>query len=91
MEADEFDRSFHRLNPLMAVVTSLDADHLDIYGDQATMIEAYNEFCSKIRKGGTLIVNSRIRNEIIVPEGVKCFTYGLDPGCRFQCILILNI
>ena len=34
MEADEFDRSFHRLKPLMAVVTSLDADHLDIYGDQ---------------------------------------------------------
>ena len=34
IEADEFDRSFHWLNPLMAVVTSLDADHLDIYGDQ---------------------------------------------------------
>ena len=34
MEADEFDRSFHRLSPLIAVVTSLDADHLDIYGDQ---------------------------------------------------------
>jgi UDP-N-acetylmuramate--alanine ligase len=45
MEADEFDRSFHRLKPLMAVVTSLDADHLDIYGDQETMIGAYNEFC----------------------------------------------
>jgi UDP-N-acetylmuramate--alanine ligase len=45
MEADEFDRSFHRLNPLVAVVTSLDADHLDIYGDHATMIQAYNEFC----------------------------------------------
>jgi len=84
MEADEFDRSFHRLSPLMAVVTSLDADHLDIYGDQATMIKAYNEFCAKIRKGGNLIVNSRIRKEIIVPEGVNCFTYGLDPGCDFR-------
>ena len=51
MEADEFDRSFHRLNPLMAVVTSLDADHLDIYGDQQTMIEAYNIFCGKDQKG----------------------------------------
>ena len=61
MEADEFDRSFHRLKPLMAVVTSLDADHLDIYGDQQAMIEAYNEFCRKIRPGGTLLVNSRIR------------------------------
>jgi UDP-N-acetylmuramate--alanine ligase len=78
MEADEFDRSFHRLSPLMAVVTSLDADHLDIYGDQKTMIIAYNEFCAKIRPGGKLVVNSRIRKEIVVPEGVSCFTYGID-------------
>ena len=84
MEADEFDRSFHRLSPLMAVVTSLDADHLDIYGDQATMIKAYNEFCGKIRKGGQLVVNSKILNEIIVPEGVECSTYGLEESadCR---------
>ncbi len=83
IEADEFDRSFHWLSPLMAVVTSLDADHLDIYGDHATMIEAYNIFCGKIRKGGTLIVNSRIRNDIIVPDGVKCFTYGLENKSDF--------
>ena len=63
MEADEFDSSFHRLNPLMAVVTSLDADHLDIYGDHETMIEAYNEFCGKIRQGGNLVVNSSIQKE----------------------------
>jgi UDP-N-acetylmuramate--alanine ligase len=84
MEADEFDRSFHRLQPLMAVVTSLDADHLDIYGDQATMIKAYNEFCGKIRRGGNLIVNRRIVKEIIVPEGVKCYTYGLDSNADFH-------
>ena len=83
MEADEFDRSFHRLKPLMAVVTSVDADHLDIYGDHATMIEAYNEFCSKIRKGGRLVVNKKIRNKIIVPEGVECFTYGLEGEADF--------
>jgi len=84
MEADEFDRSFHRLSPLMAVVTSLDADHLDIYGDQTTMIKAYNEFCAKIRKGGNLVVNQKIRKEIVVPEGVSCFTYGLEAGCDFR-------
>ncbi len=83
MEADEFDRSFHRLKPLMAVVTSLDADHLDIYGDHATMIDAYNEFCSKIRKGGMLVVNRKIRSKIIVPEGVECFTYGLEGGADY--------
>ena len=84
MEADEFDRSFHRLSPLMAVVTSLDADHLDIYGDQVTMIKAYNEFCAKIKNGGNLIVNKKIRKEIIVPQGVNCFTYGLGEGCDFR-------
>lgn len=84
MEADEFDRSFHRLKPLMAVVTSLDADHLDIYGDQATMIKAYNEFCGKIRHGGNLVVNSRILKDIIVPDGVTCFTYGIDSDADFR-------
>ena len=49
-----------------------------------TMMKAYNEFCGKIRTGGTLIVNSRIRKEIIVPEGVTCFTYGLDAGADFR-------
>jgi len=88
MEADEFDRSFHRLKPLMAVVTALDADHLDIYGDQRTMIEAYNVFCGKIRKGGNLIVNSKIRDEIIVPEGVTCFTYGLDTDADYNAFNI---
>jgi UDP-N-acetylmuramate--alanine ligase len=84
MEADEFDRSFHRLSPLMAIVTSLDADHLDIYGNRETMVEAYNGFCARIRKGGTLVVNSKIRKEIIVPEGVNCFTYGLGEDSDFR-------
>jgi UDP-N-acetylmuramate--alanine ligase len=88
MEADEFDRSFHRLKPLMAVITSLDADHLDIYGDQGSMIVAYNEFCKKIRTGGTLVVNSRIKNDIVVPEGVTCFTYGLDPEADYHAFNI---
>lgn len=84
MEADEFDRSFHRLNPLMAVVTSVDADHLDIYGDQECMIEAYNEFFRKIRKGGNLLINNKIKEKIIVPEGVKCFTYGMDSEADYK-------
>jgi len=83
VEADEFDRSFHRLRPSVAVVTSLDADHLDIYGDQGSMIEAYNEFCARIRKGGHLIVNHRIRRLLRIPEGVGCLTYGSDSGADY--------
>jgi len=84
MEADEFDRSFHRLKPLMAVVTSVDADHLDIYGDHLSMIKAYNEFCSKIRTGGRLFINIRIKDKINIPEGVTLYTYGPDQGADYR-------
>ena len=90
MEADEFDRSFHRLNPLMAVVTSLDADHLDIYGNQANMIIAYNDFCNRIRPGGTLVVNSKIKKEIIVPEGITCLTYGMMQDADYRATDIVH-
>lgn len=84
IEADEFDRSFHRLKPLVAVVTSLDPDHLDIYGDHLTMIAAYNEFCAKIRNGGTLIVNRKIVDSIIVPQRVAAFTYGFEEDADYR-------
>jgi UDP-N-acetylmuramate--alanine ligase len=84
MEADEYDRSFHRLSPLMAVVSALDPDHLEIYGDQKTMIVAYNEFCGKIRKGGILIYNKRLKGKIIHPEGIKCLTYGSEPSPDYE-------
>jgi UDP-N-acetylmuramate--alanine ligase len=84
IEADEFDRSFHRLNPLMAVVTSADPDHLDIYGDHQAMIKAYNVFCSKIRKRGTLFINYRIKDIIKVPDGVTGFTYGSDKASDYR-------
>jgi UDP-N-acetylmuramate--alanine ligase len=84
MEADEFDRSFHRLNPFMAIVTSVDADHLDIYGDHLNMIKAYNEFCSKIRQGGKLFVNFRIKNKIIIPAGITGYTYGSETGSDYR-------
>jgi len=90
MEADEFDRSFHQLNPLTAVVTAMDPDHLDIYGTAETMIEAYNIFCGKIRKGGTLIVNEKIASLIKKPEGVTFYTYGFEEGSSFRAINIVR-
>lgn len=78
MEADEYDRSFHRLSPLMAVITAVDPDHLEIYGDHLAMVVAYNEFCRKIRKGGILIINEKIKEAITPPAGIKCFTYGKE-------------
>jgi len=83
MEADEYDRSFHRLSPMIAVVSALDPDHLEIYGDHKTMIAAYNEFCGLIREGGMLIYNKKLKGTIVHPKGVKCVTYGSEPGSDY--------
>lgn len=53
-EADEFDRSFHQLFPSIAVITAMDADHLDIYGDLEHVQEAFRIFASQV--SGTLII-----------------------------------
>lgn len=55
VEADEYDRSFHKLSPDIAVITAMDADHLDIYGTAENMEEAFIEFTRKIKPGGWLI------------------------------------
>ncbi|MFN5334648.1 MAG: UDP-N-acetylmuramate--L-alanine ligase [Bacteroidota bacterium] len=55
VEADEYDRSFHKLSPDYAVVSSMDPDHLDIYGTPENVEEAFIEFTRKIRSGGWLL------------------------------------
>ena len=55
VEADEFDRSFLTLYPDVAIVTSMDADHLDIYGDRSHLVESFTQFVSQIKDGGRLI------------------------------------
>lgn len=55
VEADEYDRSFHKLNPDIAVITAMDADHLDIYGTPKAMEEAFVQFAEKTKPGGILI------------------------------------
>jgi UDP-N-acetylmuramate--alanine ligase len=55
IEADEYDRSFLKLNPDVAIITAMDADHLDIYGDEATLQQAFIDFGSRVKSGGLLI------------------------------------
>lgn len=76
MEADEFDRSFHSLSPAIALISSMEPDHLDVYGNYKTMIEAYNVFASKIKPGGVLVVYSPARKMVKNIEGVTIYTYG---------------
>ena len=79
-EADEFDRSFLQLKPDIAVITSADADHLDIYGDKMAMEESFREFVGKIAKDGILFVNHKIAAKFKVPEGIMKKTYSRLDG-----------
>ena len=80
IEADEFDRSFHHLRPFIAVVTSTDPDHLDIYGTPENYLESFAHFTELIQPGGSLIVHTGLALKPRVPQGVKTYTYSRDEG-----------
>ncbi len=82
VEADEFDRSFLRLFPDVACITSMDADHLDIYGNEDELKKSFKDFTDKIKPGGKLFV----RNGLPI-HGI---TYGIDDGSDY-CIKNLKI
>lgn len=63
-EADEFDRSFLQLFPKIAIVTSADADHLDIYGDHESLITSFKDFIRQIDNGGYLIIHESIAEKL---------------------------
>ena len=90
MEADEYDRSFHWLQPETALITSIDPDHLEIYGNYDNLVEAFNIFTGKIRGGGTLIANFKIRDKIRVPENTRVYTYGFDRKADFTITSFRN-
>ncbi|MCL1942079.1 MAG: UDP-N-acetylmuramate--L-alanine ligase [Candidatus Azobacteroides sp.] len=76
VEADEYDRSFHRLKPYMAVITSVDPDHLDIYKTPEAYNESFRKFTSLIRPGGSLIVKKELNFIPRVQDDVKIYTYS---------------
>ena len=83
IEADEYDRSFHQLSPYMAVITSADPDHLDIYETAEAYRESFEQFTSLIRIGGVLIMRKGINIEPKLQKGVKLFTYSMNDGGDF--------
>lgn len=80
IEADEYDRSFHWLHPYMALITSVDPDHLDIYGTEEAYLESFEKFTSLIQEDGTLVMRHGIKLEPRCKEGVKTYTYSIDKG-----------
>ena len=84
VEADEFDRSFLTLSPDMACITSMDADHLDIYGEADELKKSFVEFSKKIKPNGKLFVKSGLP--------IKGITYGIEDDSDYsvQNIKIIN-
>lgn len=75
-EADEFDRSFLNLEPNIALITSVDTDHLDIYGNLEAIEESFRQFCNKVRTNGVLITNKNV-TEKILNKNVTNYRYSL--------------
>jgi UDP-N-acetylmuramate--alanine ligase len=81
IEADEYDRSFHWLRPYMAVITSADPDHLDIYGTSEAYRESFEYFTSLIRPDGCLIIKEGISVIPRLQAGTRLYTYsGTNEG-----------
>lgn len=88
LEADEYDRSFLRLSPFIATISSMDPDHLDIYGDESSMIASgYKAYVGRIRDNGFLIVKEGLLNVFSISElleldgrGIRVYEYGEGKG-----------
>ena len=76
VEADEFDRSFLTLSPDIACITSMDADHLDIYGDASELIKSFKDFTGCIKPNGKLFVKNGLP--------LKGITYGIDDDSDYS-------
>ncbi len=78
VEADEYDRSFLTLSPDILIVTSTDADHLDIYGDHGHVLESFQMFVNKLKNGGTAYIQAE--QSLHSPKNTKQFAYSLKVG-----------
>jgi UDP-N-acetylmuramate--alanine ligase len=82
-EADEFDRSFLHLLPELAVVTSMDADHLDIYGSHEKVIESFRLFVGNIKEGGSLVLKKGLPIGHDLSSKYKLYSYSITETADF--------
>lgn len=87
LEADEYDRSFLHLNPEIAILLSMDPDHLDIYDDHETMKKGFWEFIMRINPGGQLFYAHRLESffpegwkEKLIDKSISYSSFGIDEG-----------
>jgi UDP-N-acetylmuramate--alanine ligase len=81
-EADEYDRSFLHLQPELAVITSIDPDHLDVYGNKESLEGSFSAFARKVRPEGSLLVKEGIQEQGIRHSRLQ--TYGTGPDADYR-------
>jgi UDP-N-acetylmuramate--alanine ligase len=89
VEADEFDRSFLRLQPVVAVVTTIDRDHLDTYKDLGEIEDAFVDFAARVPFFGQAIVcldDPGVRRVLPRLEGHRVLTYGVSPDAELRAV-----
>lgn len=84
-EADEFDRSFLHLKPQLALVTSVDADHLDIYGEKKNILESFEKFISQIRENGSLVLKKGVELDTS-KTSAKVYSYAVKGEADFHTV-----
>ncbi len=83
VEADEYDKSFLKLTPYIAVITSADADHLEVYGSHDDLKKTFAEFTSKISQGGSLVMKAGTMVNPVKTSDYKVYDYALSAKAAF--------
>jgi UDP-N-acetylmuramate--alanine ligase len=86
VEADEYDRTFHQLRPHVAVVTNIEADHLEYYGTLDAIVEAFGGFLRNVREGGVVIgcADDPIVAKLLGSSKQRVVRYGLDDAKNLE-------
>ena len=92
VEADEYDRSFLHLHPFIAIITSIDSDHLDIYENLAAVHEAFTSFAGNIVPQGSLIIKKGLDLPLQIPADGRVYRYAVDENADFYAsgLTIIN-
>lgn len=83
VEADEYDRSFLHLHPSIAIISSIDSDHLDIYNNLASVHEAFSHFAANIVANGSLILKKGLELPLHLAESCKLYSYAVHSEADF--------
>ena len=85
-EADEFDRSFLQLIPQLAIITSADADHLDIYGTHEELVKSFDLFAKQVKPNGILILKKGLPLAPVAGKNIKVYSYSAMESADFHAM-----